>query len=147
MEPPSNRAFAEAFAPLMQVKQSGTERPATPADILELLEPRFVLKSPLGRYLGDEGRGWLDGHRGALVLNHIDDARRARKIALTEYGLRVIIVRLRRRGTLGIEAYRLRPDIDARADAGGTLSLFLSQPEGMALLAAMTGGAERSGTA
>jgi hypothetical protein len=148
VEPASNEAFARAFAPLIEVKQAGVERPATPADVLELIEPpRYVLKSPAGRYLGDKGRGWIASPRRALVLDHIDDAREARAIGLREYGVLVKIVRLRRRGTCGIEGYRLRPDLKVDTSSDGKIEFLLSQPEGMALLAALTGGNERSGSA
>jgi hypothetical protein len=145
LPPTSDALFAEAFASLFEVLQRGVERPATPADIMEMIaEPRYVLKRG-ELYLGDRS-GWKQRQKQALVLTHIDDARAARAIGLREYGIVTKIVRVRRRGTLGIEGYRLRKGLDVQ-NLDGNLSFSLSNPEAMAILATLTGGARRSGEA
>ncbi|HEY2517826.1 MAG TPA: hypothetical protein VGI39_43450 [Polyangiaceae bacterium] len=141
----SDAAFAEAFAALFEVAQGGVERPATAADILELITaPRYVLKRG-NAYLG-EGSGWKLRQRDALVLEHLDDAREARAIGLREYGVVTRIVRIRRRGTRGIEGYRLRQGLDVQ-HLDGVLRFSVGRPEAMEMLATLTGAVKRSGEA
>ena len=145
--PASNAAFANAFAPLVEVLQRGLARPATPADVLELIDPpRYVLKRK-DAYLADKGKGWTRRQREALIAEHIDAAREGQTIGRREHGIEVRIVRIRRRGTLGIQAYRLRPDIKVNDAKDGMLELIMSHPEAMDLLAALTGATDSSGTA
>jgi hypothetical protein len=147
VEKPSNETFALAFAPLMEVRQGGVDRPATPADLLEVLEPpRYLLKDAEGHYLGDRGAGWVRRQRRAVVIPAIEDAREARRIGREEYGVDVRIVRLRRRGTKGIEGYRLRQNLDVRSE-NGLISFNVTNKESMDILAVLTGGAKRQGEA
>jgi hypothetical protein len=67
--PASNAAFAEGFAQLFDVVQRGVRRRATPADLLELLEPRYVLKQG-ELYLGR--KGWRRRQREAQVVGQLD---------------------------------------------------------------------------
>jgi hypothetical protein len=147
MPPPlqvTNAAFAEAFAPLFEVIQRGVRRGATPADLLEVVEPpRYVLKRG-DAYLGE--KGWRRRQREAVVLADIEDARAARAIGRREYGIDSKIVRVRRRGTLGIEGYALREGLKVE-EAGTTLGFGVGKAEAMAMLAALTGGGTRSGKA
>jgi hypothetical protein len=147
MTPPlqvTNAAFAEAFAPLFEVIQRGVRRGAKPADLLEMVEPpRYVLKRG-DAYLGE--KGWRRKQREAVVLADIDDARAARAVGRREHGIDSKIVRVRRRGTLGIEAYMLREGLKVE-EAGETFGLAVGKPEAMVMLAALTGGGARSGKA
>jgi hypothetical protein len=140
----TNAAFAEAFAPLFEVIQRGVRREARPADLLELVEPpRYVLKRG-DVYLGE--KGWRRKQREALVLADIDDARAARAVGRREHGIDSTIVRIRRRGTLGIEGYKLREGLNVE-DTGATLGFGVGKAEAMAMLAALTGGGSRLGKA
>jgi hypothetical protein len=144
MKKTSDDAFASAFAPLLQVWQRGVMRPATAADVLELLSSggrRYVLKRGDGQYLAKEGKGFSPHPRDAVVIPELEYAREMRDMGLNDYGVRTKVVRWRRKGTAGLEAVRLRPDIDVTTDSE-RLSLSLSNPEAMALLTALTGAKE-----
>jgi hypothetical protein len=144
--PGSNAAFAEAFAPLMLVVQKGVERPAMPADILELIEPpRYLLKAR-NEYAATEGKGWSLKQKEAIVIPDLDAAREFQEMGLREYGVRVRIVRLRRRGTVGLEACRLRPDVRI-TEQGGLIDIGVSAKDAQAMLAALTGGTDHQGKA
>jgi hypothetical protein len=69
-----------------------------------------------------------------------DDRREAHALvhALAESGIEVSVLRLRRRGTRGIEGYRLRPDIRVD-DLGGGFGLGISEADGMQLMARLAG--------
>jgi hypothetical protein len=140
----SNAAFAEAFAPLFDVIQRGVRRAARPADLLEMVEPpRYVLKRG-DVYLGE--KGWRRRQREAVVLADIEDARAARALGRREHGIDSKIVRVRRRGTLGIEGYALREGLKVE-ETGMTFGFAVGEQEAMAMLAALTGGGSRSGKA
>jgi hypothetical protein len=137
----SDDDFARAFAPLLEVLQGGLMRPATAADVLELLGaggPRYVLKRGDGQYVAKEGRGFSPDQRDAVVIPELAYAREMRDMGRNKYGVRTKVVRLRRKGTVGLEGVRLRPDIPV-TDSGDVVELSLKHPEAMALLAALTG--------
>jgi hypothetical protein len=142
----SDEEFARAFAPLLEVQQRGRLRAATPSDVLELLEineGRYVLKGR-GGYLARSGNGWTDRQREAIVIPDRAFAHQARRQGLRENGVVVKVVRLRRRGTCGIEAVRLRPGLDVSAK-DGTIGIGLSTADAMTMLAALSGAKEGSG--
>ena len=141
MKKATDAEFARAFAPLLEIQQRGVMRPATAADVLELLGsggPRYLLKRGDGEYLASEGRGFSPDQRDAAVLPELAFAREMRDMGWTKYGVKTKIVRLRRKGTAGLEGVRLRPDISV-TDSGDMVALSLNHPEAMALLAALTG--------
>jgi hypothetical protein len=141
MKKASDTAFARAFAPLLEISQGGVIRPATAADVLELLSsggPRYVLKRRDGQYVAKDGKGFSPHPRDAVVIPDLEYAREMRDMGFNDYGVRTKVVRRRRKGTAGLEAVRLRPDIDVTADEE-RLTLSLSNPEAMALLTALTG--------
>lgn len=136
----SDEDFARAFAPLFEVMQRGEMRPATPADVLELLGTggrRYVLKGLDGRYIAGDGSGWTRRQRRAAVVDDLDDARAMKRLGLQQYGVRVKIVRIRRKGTCGVEAIRLRPDIATTFD-GDRVGLGLKPEDVMNLMAVMS---------
>jgi hypothetical protein len=138
----SDEEFARAFAPLLEIMQGGKARAATPNDVLELLGagggPRYVLKGKDGRYLAEHGKGWTPLQREAIVMNEREHADQMCAMGLAQYGVHTRVVRLRRRGTVGIEGVRLRPGLDIQADSE-KIEIALSNPEAMALLAALSG--------
>src|ERR1700728_2199874 len=102
----SDEGVARAFAPPVEVQQRGRLRAATANDVLELLEVndgRYVLKGS-GGYLAQSGKGWTERQREAIVIPDRTFAHEARREGLRENGVAVKVVRLRRRGTCGIEA-------------------------------------------
>ena len=140
----TDEQFARTFAQLFQVVQRGALRPATPADILELIGPRrYVLKGMDARYLARDG--FTAKQRAAIVIDDRALARELRDEGLRDHGVKTRVVRLRRRGTSGIEAIGFRPDVDARVKDGG-VALGLPREDLMDLMAALTrakrGGAE-----
>jgi hypothetical protein len=142
----SDEDFARAFAPLLEVQQRGRLRAATPNDVLEILEVnggRYVLKGS-GGYLAQSRKGWTDRQREAIVISDRVFAHQARRQGLRENGVVVKVVRLRRRGTCGIEAVRMRAGLDVSAK-DGTLGIGLSAADAMTMLAALSGGKEESG--
>jgi len=140
----SNAAFAEGFAQIFDVLQRGVRRRATPADLLELLEPpRYVLKRG-DEYLGR--KGWRRRQRSGVVFAHRDDARAAQSLGRREYGVETRVVRIRRRGTMGIEGYAMREGLKVE-EAGGLLGFGVSGADAMQMLAALTGGAGNKGKA
>ncbi len=139
--PASDEQFAQGFAPLLEVLQRGTYRQATPADVLELLSSggrRYVLKARDGRYLAKDGSGWSETLEGAIILDDRQDAKETQKLGLEEYGVRVRVVRIRRKGTSGVTHVRLRPGLDVKND-GNLLSFMVNDAEAMHLMAALTG--------
>jgi hypothetical protein len=138
MEPISDEDFARAFAPLLEVVQRGVTRTATPNDVLELISApngRYVVKAG-SSYLGDAGRGWTRRQREALVIPDRDAARSALQMG-REHGIEVRIVRLRRRGTCGLEAFRIRPDIAVRIESG-EIRFDVAKEEAMRMLEILT---------
>jgi hypothetical protein len=142
--PVSDAEFALAFARLLEVIQNGRTRPATPADVLELLEAnegRYLLKRRAdGAYMADEGKGWTRRQRDALRIPDRAYAHEARKMGLREHGVSVKVVRLRRKGTCGLEAVKLRTGITVNEHGDGLTGLGgIGQDEAMAMLALLTG--------
>jgi hypothetical protein len=144
MPPPaSDDAFAHALAPLLEVQQRGRIRPATPNDVLELLESnagRYVLKGRRG-YMAVGGNGWTSRQRKALVIPDRATAHEGRRMGIRDNGIVVKVVRLRRKGTCGIEGVRLRPGIKVKAN-DEFIGIDVSDAEAMAFLAALTGAKE-----
>jgi hypothetical protein len=140
----SNAAFAEGFASLFDVVQRGVRRRATAADLLELLEPpRYVLKREK-LYLGEAG--WSRKQRDAFVLAAVEDARGAQEIGRQKSGVETRIVRVRRKGTMGIEGYAMREGLKV-TDAGGLLGIGgIGDADAMAMLASLVGGGGNKGT-
>jgi hypothetical protein len=147
MPPPiSDADFALGFARLLEVIQNGRLRPATPADVLELMEAhqgRYLLKRrDDGAYMADAGKGWTRHQRKALRIPDRALALEARKMGLREHGVSVKVVRLRRKGTCGLEAVRLRTGITV-SERDGLVGLGgIGQDEAMAMLAILTGAKE-----
>lgn len=141
----SNATFAEGFAALFDVVQRGVRRRATAADLLEILEPpRYVMKRKK-LYLGHNG--WGRKQRDAHVLDDLADARRARQIAREEHGVEMRIVRVRRKGTMGIEGYAIREGLNV-SDHDGFLGIGgVGDADAMAMLATLVGGAGKQGKA
>jgi hypothetical protein len=138
MAPVSDDDFARAFAPLLEVMQRGKMRPATPNDVLELLcgnNGRYIVKRG-EHYLGDNGIGWTRKQREALVIPDHDAALSALAMG-REQGIEVRLVRLRRYGTLGLEAVRIRPDIAVQVDSG-EIRFDVGGEEGMRMLEILT---------
>ncbi len=146
MSPPvSDADFALAFARLLEVIQNGQTRPATPADVLELMEVnegRYLLKRRAdGAYMA-----WTRRQRDALRIPDRAYAHEARKMGLREHGVSVKVVRLRRKGTCGLEAVKLRTGITVNEHGDGMTGLGgIGKDEAMAMLALLTG-AKGSGT-
>ena len=137
--------FARAFAHLMEVLQNGKMRPATPNDVLELVgPPRYVLKRENGDYLAEGGKGFSPKQRRALVIDDLEYAREAKKLGLEGYGVKTKIVRIRRRGTLGLEAVRLRPDLKISSDAE-TIGISMPPADAMQILATLRGAKQGKG--
>jgi hypothetical protein len=140
MNPATDNDFALAFAPLLEVLQRGRMRPATANDVLELLDGnggRYLLKGERG-YLAQTGSGWSPRQRDALVIPDRAFAHKARRQGRRENGVEVKVVRLRRRGTCGIEAVRMRAGLDV-SSKDGTLGIGISAAEAMTMLATLTG--------
>ncbi len=138
--PASDVDFARAFAPLLEVKQRGVARAATANDVLELLDGnngRYVLKGSRG-YIARTGHGWTERQREAIVIPDRALAHSARRQGRKENDVVVKVVRLRRRGTCGIESVRMRPGLDVSAK-DGTIGIGMSAAEAMTMLAALTG--------
>jgi len=136
----SDEEFARAFAPLIEVQQRGQLRAATPNDVLELLDGndgRYVLKGR-GGYLAEHGKGWTLLQREAIVIPDRAFAHQARRQGMRENGVAVKVVRLRRRGTCGLEAVRMRQGLDVSAK-DGYLSIGISPDDAMTMLATLTG--------
>jgi hypothetical protein len=134
---------AHALAQLIEVRVRGVDRPATAADVLELtMPPRYLLRHADGRYVGRE-RHWVDGQRDALV---IDDRDFAHEMAREGRGrdVPVRVIRLRRRGTVGLEGARLRPTIATRV-GDGMIALDLPAELGFAFKAALESATEDGG--
>jgi hypothetical protein len=145
--PASDEDFARAFAPLLEVQQRGQLRPATPNDVLELLDGengRYVLKGERG-YLANKGAGWSDRQRDAIRIPDRAFAHEARRQGLRENGVSVKVVRIRRRGSCGIEAVRMRPWVDVKIREGGDLDIGVGKEEAMTILAALTGAKSGAG--
>ena len=139
-EQASDEDFARAFAPLIEVKQRGRMRAATPNDVLELLDAnngRYVLKGK-GGYLAQHGKGWTLLQREAIVIPDRAFAHQARREGMRTNGVAVTVVRLRRRGTCGIEGVRLRQGLDVNS-TGDLVTIGLSAEEAKSMLAALTG--------
>jgi hypothetical protein len=144
--PTSDEDFARAFAPLLEVKQGGRMRAATPNDVLEILDGnngRYVLKGWRG-YIAQKGSGWSERQREAIVIPDRALAHKMRRQGLQENGVTVTVVRLRRRGTCGIEAVRMRAGLDV-SKADGVLGIGVSPSDAMAMLAALTGAKSEEG--
>jgi hypothetical protein len=133
---------ARALAGLIEVCQRGVARPATANDVLELTStPRYLLKGPDGRYVGKGGRGWTEKQRKALIIDDLALAREMRREGRDDYGIRVKIIRLRRKGTAGLEAARLRRDLKVSVQ-DGTIAFQLSPEDAMTFLSALDGATE-----
>jgi hypothetical protein len=132
--------FARAFAPLLEIQlKDGRFRAATPNDVLELIDPtrHYVLKGD-GGYLAKHGKGWTRIQREAIKIPDRAFAHQARRQGLRENGVTTKVVRLRRRGTCGMQAVRLRPGLDV-TDKDGFLSFGIGASEAMEMLATLTG--------
>ena len=137
-KPATDEEFARAFAPLLEVQQNGRFVPATPNHVLELLgPPRYLLKGSAG-YLADGGKGWTDRQREAIVIPDRDFADEACEMGLRKNGVTVKVVRLRRRGTRGLEAVRIRQGLEL-TEKDGLISFGIGADEAMAMLTALTG--------
>jgi hypothetical protein len=136
----TDEEFANGFAHLIEVVQKGRARPATPNDVLELIGsggPRYVLKRPNGEYMGRGGSGFTPEQRRALVIDDLETAREAKRVGMSEYGVRVNVVRIRRRGTCGLELVRLRPDLDITREAD-SIAIAMTPADAMKLLATIS---------
>jgi hypothetical protein len=136
----TDEEFARAFAPLLEVQQGGLFRAATANDVLELLDGndgRYVLKGR-GGYLAKQGKGWTLLQREAIVISDRAFAHEARRQGLRENNVAVKVVRLRRRGSCGLDAVRMRPGLDV-SEKDGLVSFGVSPAEAMAMLATLTG--------
>ena len=137
-KPATDEEFARAFAPLLEVQQKGRLRAATPNDVLELLQPgRYVLKGR-GGYLAEHGKGWTKRQREAIVIPDRAFAHEARAQGMRENGVAVKVVRLRRRGTCGLEAVRMRQGLEVSQNEG-FIGINVSDVDAMTMLAALTG--------
>ncbi len=144
--PVTDEQFAIAFAPLLEVKQNGVIRPATPNDVLELVDGnggRYLLKGAEG-YLAKQGAGWTTRQRDAIVIPDRAFAHEARREGLEKNGIRTKVIRLRRPGTCGIESVRMRAGVEV-SEKDGLLGIGVSEAEGMALLAALAGAKAEGG--
>jgi hypothetical protein len=142
----SDEDFARAFAGLIEVQQGGRFRPATPNDVLELLESnegRYVLKGS-GGYLAQRGKGFTERQREAIVIPDRAYAHEARRMGLRENGVATKVVRLRRRGTCGIEAVRMRAGLDV-SEKDGLVGIGITATDAMTMLAALSGAKEERG--
>jgi hypothetical protein len=136
----TDQEFARAFAPLLEVQQRGRFRAATPNDVLELLDGndgRYVLKGERG-YLAMHGKGFSPHRREAIVIPDRAFAHEARQRGWRENRVKVRVVRLRRPGTSGLEAVRMRPGLDVSVK-DGLVGIGVSSAEAMTMLAALTG--------
>ncbi len=144
-EPASDEEFARAFAPLLEVEQNGRFRTATASDVLEILEyggGRWVLKGKRG-YLAK--KGWSPRQRDAIVAPDKATAQHLRGVALREHGVAVKVVRVRRKGTCGVVAVRLRAGLPVTTDANGNIGLGVGEDEAMGMLTALLGGKKAEG--
>jgi hypothetical protein len=142
----TDNEFATAFAPLLEVHQRGVTRAATPNDVLELLDGdggRYLLKGS-GGYLAQQGKGWTSRQREAIVIPDRAFAHQAKREGMERNGVKVKVVRLRRRGTSGLEWVRIRKGVDVN-EKNGLLGIGVSDAEAMAMLAALSGAKPETG--
>jgi hypothetical protein len=133
---------ARAIARLLEVRVRGVARPATAEDVLEITNPpRYLLKGEHGFYIARDGRAWTDKQRDAMVIPDRSAARAVREQGLSR-GVPVRVVRLRRRGTVGLDGSRLRPDIQGSVEGDDRVNLNMSEDDALAFLAALTGATE-----
>jgi hypothetical protein len=146
MDPLTDEEFARTVAHLLEVKQNGHGRPATPADVLEFFElgpARYVLRGAHGYYLGKDLRSWVQLQSEAYVLSDVRAARIHRRDARA-HGIVIKIARIRRRGTCGLEAVRFRDDVATNITGEG---IEITVPDGRAIevLAALMSAKEGRG--